>query len=224
VISPLLANTLLDQVDQELERRGHAFVRYADDCNVYVRSKRAGERVLAALRQQYAKLRLRINEEKSAVARVHTRKFLGYRFGRRSGTIYRGVAGSALEAFKHRIRHITRRNGGRSLTQVAKELGPYLRGWREYFRLADTPSVFAALDGWIHRRLRALQLKQWKRGRTTFRELRARGLPEWLATKGASHGRRWWWAAGLGALHTALPGRSFDALGVPRLTAVLSTH
>ena len=224
-LSPLLANVLLDEVDKELERRGHAFVRYADDCNVYVRSERAGQRVLAALRQKYARLRLRINEDKSAVARVWDRKFLGYSFWvAQGGEVRRRVAPKALEEMKHRVRHITRRSGGRSMRQVTKELGTYLRGWREYFKLADTPGIFADLDGWIHRRLRTLQLKQWKHGRATYRELHARGLPEWLTQKGAQHHRRWWWAAGLSAMHTALPGSYFDGLGVPRLAARSSTH
>jgi group II intron reverse transcriptase/maturase len=224
-LSPLLANVLLDEVDKELERRGHAFVRYADDCNVYVRSKRAGERVLAALRRKYAELRLRVNEQKSAVARVWGRKFLGYSFWvAAGGMVQRRVAPKALEEMKQHVRQITSRNGGRSMKQVTRELGAYLRGWKEYFKLADTPGIFADLDGWIHRRLRALQLRQWKRGRTTFRELRARGLPEWLIVKGAGHGRRWWWAAALGALQTALPGSYFDRLGVPRLAAQPSTH
>jgi group II intron reverse transcriptase/maturase len=224
-LSPLLANVLLDEVDKELERRGHRFVRYADDCNIYVPSKRAGERALAVLRQKYAKLRLRINEEKSAVARVWDRKFVGYSFWvAPGGTIKRRVAPKALEEFKQSVREITRRSGGRSMDQVCDALGSHLRGWREYFRLADTPGVFRDLDGWIHRRLRALQLKQWKRGRTTWRELRARGLPEWLAQQGAGHGRRWWWAAALGAMQTALPGSHFERLGVPRLAAQTSTH
>jgi group II intron reverse transcriptase/maturase len=224
-LSPLLANVLLDGVDQELERRGHAFVRYADDCNVYVRSKRAGERVLGALRQQYTVLRLRINEEKSAVARVWDRKFLGYSFWVAPGkTVKCRVAAKALEEMQHRVRCITSRNGGRSMHQVTRELGQYLRGWKEYFKLAATPNILADLDGWIHRRLRAVQLKQWKRGTTTFRELRARGLPEWLIRRGAGHGRRWWWAAGLGAMHTALPGNYFERLGVPRPASHTSTH
>lgn len=224
-LSPLLANVLLDDVDKALERRGHCFVRYADDCNVYVRSQRAGERVLAALRQQYAKLKLRINEAKSAVARAWDRKFLGYRFWVAAGrTVRRRVAPEALEELKQRVRQITRRNGGRGLPQVAGALGPYLRGWKGYFQLADTPKVFAELDGWIHRRLRALQLKHWKRGRTTFRELRARNVPEWLIVKGAGHGRRWWRAAALGAMQTALSGTHIERLGVPRLAASTSTR
>jgi group II intron reverse transcriptase/maturase len=223
-LSPLLANVLLDEVDKQLERRGHRFVRYADDCNVYVQSKRAGERVLAALRQMYADLRLRINEEKSAVARVWDRKFLGYSFWVAPGKkVKRRVAPKALEEMKQRVRQITSRSGGRSMEQVCTELGQYLRGWKEYFKLADTNKVLSELDQWIHRRLRALQLKQWKRGRTAHRELLARDLPEWLARKGAGYGRRWWWAAALGATHTALPGCYLERLGVPRLAATTST-
>jgi len=181
--------------------------------------------VLAALRQRYAQLRLRVNEAKSAVAWARDRKFLGYRFWvAAGGTVKRRVAPEALDQLRQRVRRITRRSGGRSLPQVAKELGLYLRGWKTYFQLADTPKIFAELDGWIHRRLRALQLKHWKRGRTTYRELRARGLPEWLSARGASHGRRWWWAAALGATQTALPGTHRERLGVPRLAAPTSTR
>ncbi len=219
-LSPLLANVLLDEVDQELERRGHRFVRYADDCNVYVQSQRAGEDVLALLRQQYARLRLRINEAKSAVALAWDRKFLGYSFGEgRGGTIKCRVAAKALEELKHQVRQITRRRGGRSLEQVAAALRSYLPGWKEYFKLAETPRVFRDLDGWIHRRLRALRLAQWKHGPTTARELRARGFPDWLVRRGGGHGRRWWWASAQTAMQMALPGAYFDRLGVPRLAA-----
>jgi RNA-directed DNA polymerase len=223
-LSPLLANILLDEVDKELERRGHSFVRYADDCNVYVRSERAGQRVLTALRKKYAKLRLRINEEKSAVAPAWGRSFLSYNFWQHRNTAKRGVAAKALKAMKQRVRQITRRSGGRSMKQVAEELRIYLTGWKQYFHLAQTPRLFRDVDQWLHHRLRALQLKQWKRGRTTSRELRARGVPEWLVKKGSGHGRRWWWASALGAMHTALPGRYFDRLGVPRLAAQTATH
>ena len=223
-LSPLLANVLLDEVDKELERRGHRFVRYADDCNVYVRSKRAGERVLAALRQMYAGLKLRINEEKSAVARVWERKFLGYSFWVAPGKkVKRRVAPKALEEMKQRVRLITRRSGGRSIAQVCTELGQYLRGWKEYFKLADTNRILRELDQWIHRRLRMVQLKQWKRGRTIFRELRARDVPEWLALRAARFGRNWWRVAAHGAMQTALPGKYFERLGVPRLAAQTST-
>lgn len=224
-LSPLLANVLLDEVDKELELRGHRFVRYADDCNVYVRSRRAGERVLATLRQMYAELKLRINEEKSAVARVWDRKFLGYSFWVAPGKkVKRRVAPKALEEMKQRVRLITRRSGGRNMEQVCKELGQYLRGWKEYFKLADTNKILSELDQWIHRRLRALQLKQWKRGTSAYRALLARGIPEWLARKGAGYGRRWWWAAAQSATHTALPGSYFERLGVPRLATQPSTY
>lgn len=219
-LSPLLANVLLDDVDKELERRGHHFVRYADDCNVYVQSERAGDDVLAVLRRQYERLRLQINDAKSAVALAWDRKFLGYSFWTaRNGTIKCRVAAKALEELKHQIRVRTARNGGRNLEQVATDLGSYLRGWKQYFKLAETPSIFQALDGWIHRRLRAMQLKQWKRGRATRRALRARGLPEWLVQKGGGHSGRWWWASALGGTQTALPGSYFDRLGVPRLAS-----
>lgn len=223
-LSPLLANVLLDEVDKELERRGHYFVRYADDCNVYVRSRRAGDRVLSVLRQMYAKLRLRINEEKSAVARARDRKFLGYGFWVTKGKAVKlRVAPDALEEMKRNVRGLTSRNGGRSMTQVCSALGQYLRGWKEYFKLADTHGVFSTLDGWIHRRLRTLQLKQWKRGRTAYRALRLLGLPAWLVKKGSGFGRRWWWAATLGGTQTALPGAYFESLGVPRLVIHTST-
>ena len=217
-ISPLLANVLLDEVDKELERRGHAFVRYADDCNVYVRSQRAGERVMELLRRLYAKLRLRINETKSAVGPVWKRKFLGYSFYRRRkrGAIQCCVADKAVRAMKDRVREITSRNSGRSIAQVAKELRGYLLGWREYYRLAETPGVFGALDEWIRRRLRCLHLKQWKLGSTIFRRVRARGLPVWLAAIVAAHSHRLWHNAKR-KLNLALPIRYFDELGIPRL-------
>ncbi len=223
-LSPLLANVLLDEVDKELERRGHCFVRYADDCNVYVRSRRAGDRVLSALRQMYGKLRLQVNEEKSAVARVWNRKFLGYSFWVARGRVVKlRVAPDALEEMKRSVREITSRNGGRSMTQVCSTLGLYLRGWKEYFKLADTPGILTQMDGWIHRRLRMMQLKQWKRGRTAERALSALGLPEWLVKKGSGFAKRWWWASALGAMQTALPGSYFKRLGVPRLATRTST-
>lgn len=217
-LSPLLANVLLDEVDRELERSGHAFVRYADDCNVYVQSKRAGERVLEHLRVRYAKLRLKVNEEKSTVARVWNRKFLGYGFWVAPGKLVkRRVAPKALTEFKERVRQITSRIGGRSLGKVVEELRMYLLGWKAYFRLADTPGVFKALDQWIARRLRMVQLKQWKRGATVYREMRSRRLPEKLARAAAAHARRWWAMSNHGALQAALPGKSLAELGLPRL-------
>jgi RNA-directed DNA polymerase len=216
-LSPLLANVLLDEVDRELERRGHRFVRYADDCNVYVGSQRAGERVGRLLRKLYAKLKLRVNEAKSAVAPATQRKLLGYSFWRGpAGTVKRRVAPKAKAAMKERVREITRRNGGRSMMQVMGTLRGYLYGWREYFKLADTPGVFRELDQWIRHRLRALQLKQWKRGRTIYRELRARGMSKINASRVAANARRWWKNSAM-SLNAALPNRYFDELGLPRL-------
>jgi hypothetical protein len=213
-----LANVLLDEVDKELERRGHRFVRYADDCNVYVRSRRAGERAMQGLVSLYAGLHLRVNAAKSAVARVWERAFLGYSFWVASGrAVKRRVSPKALRVMKERVREITSRSGGRSIAQVVAKLRNYLVGWKGYFRLADTPGTFADVDKWLHRRLRMLILKQWKRGTTAYRALRARGLSDRAARAAAAHVHRWWGMATHGALKTAFPVRYFDALGLPRL-------
>ncbi|MCK8502804.1 reverse transcriptase domain-containing protein [Myxococcus fulvus] len=218
-LSPLLANVLLDEVDKQLEKRGLCFVRYADDCNVYVRSKRAGQRVLQTLRELYARLRLRINEEKSAVDRPWNRKFLGYSFWVAPGRqVKRRVAPKALEAMKARVREITARNAGRSMAAVMRELKEYLTGWKQYFRRAETPGIFETLDQWVRRRLRQVQLKQWKRGTTIYRELRRRGAPEDVARQVAAISRCWWKNAG-GKVQLALPTRYYDDLGVPRLAS-----
>ncbi|HXZ43667.1 MAG TPA: reverse transcriptase domain-containing protein, partial [archaeon] len=217
-LSPLLANVLLDEVDRELEKRGHAFARYADDCNGYVRSKRAGNDVLQTLRRLYAKLRLRINDAKSAVARPWDRKFLGYSFWVAPGpTVKRRVAPAALAAMKDQVRALTARNRGRRLATVVAELRGYLLGWKAYFRLADTPGIFRDLDQWLRRRLRLVCLKQWKRGTTAFRELRARGVSQHVAAAAAGQLPHWWRTAHHAALHAALPAVSFDRLGLPRL-------
>lgn len=220
-LSPLLANVLLDEVDKELERCGHTFCRYADDCNVYVRSKRAGHRVMQVLKKHYATLKLRINDEKSAVAIVWGRAFLGFTFWRRKrkNEIKRAASHNAIVRMKARIRAITCRNGGRSMDTTVEELTAFLTGWREYFRLAETPKVFRNLDKWIRHRLRAAQLKQWKRGTTVYRELCARGVPPRLARAAAAHAAGWWRTAAHGALQTALPKCYYDELGVPRLAA-----
>jgi RNA-directed DNA polymerase len=216
-LSPLLANVLLDEIDKELERRGHAFVRYADDLNVYVQTQRSGERVMASLRKLFGKLKLRVNETKSKVARATASKFLGFSFWRAKGRIIRRrVAPQAIERMKERVRELTRRSAGRSLPQMCKPLGRYLTGWKAYFRLAQTPGVFDDLDGWVRHRLRAVQLKHWKRGKVIYRELIARGMPDPAARKVAGNGRRWWHNSAM-ALHIALPNRLFDQLGVPRL-------
>ncbi|MFQ5506993.1 MAG: group II intron reverse transcriptase/maturase [Planctomycetota bacterium] len=216
-LSPLLANVLLDEVDKELEKRGHAFVRYADDGRVFVRSRRAGERVLDHLRKLYGKLHLRINEAKSAVAPVWDRGFLGYSMWVAPGKVVRlRVAKKALDKMRGRVRQITGRQGGRSMTAVIGELRSYLTGWRNYFGLAGTPRIFATLDQWVRRRLRALQLKQWKRGRTVFRELRARGASVRVAAEVAAQARRWWWNA-CHRVHLILRNSHFEELGLPRL-------
>jgi RNA-directed DNA polymerase len=217
-LSPLLANVLLDEVDKELERREHAFVRHADDLNVYVRSQRAGERVMALLRRLFGALHLVINEEKSAVASVFTRQFLGFAFWRRQGTVRLRVAPKALKTMKDRVRVLTRRTRGRSLEQIARDLREYLVGWKAYFRLAETPGVFRSLDEWLRHRLRAIQLKQWKSGRTIFRELRRRGLSADGAARVAGNARRWWSNSRM-LLNVALPNRFFDELGLPRLAS-----
>jgi group II intron reverse transcriptase/maturase len=216
-LSPLLANLLLDEVDRQLERRGHAFVRYADDCNVYVRSKRAGERVMAALERMYGKLRLRINRDKSKVALAQKCSFLSYSFWyAKGGAVMRRVAPKATFALKQRVRQITRRNGGRSLSRVIAELRRYLPGWKLYFHLANTPGVFADHDKWIRHRLRALQLKQWKRGPRVYAEMRRLGLSQSAAAQAAFLERRWWRRAAK-LVQVGLTTRYYDRLGVPRL-------
>jgi len=217
-LSPLLANVLLDEVDRELERRGHRFVRYADDCNVYVGSQRAGERVLDGLRKLYDRLHLKVNEAKTAVAGAYGRTFLGYCLWRSAGgEVKRAVAGKALDTFKRRIRQITRRTCGRNLAEVAAELRRYLPGWKAYFRLAQTPRVFRELDEWLRHRLRALQLKHWRRGTTMFRELRELGAGRAPAARVAGNARRWWHNSRL-ELNRIMPIAYFDRLGVPRLS------
>ena len=217
-LSPLLANVLLDEVDQALERRGLVFARYADDLNVYTGSRRAADETMATLKRLFARLRLQVNDAKSTVARVWERKFLGYSFWVAVGRVVRPrVAPAALAEMKARVRQITSRNGGRSMTTVADELRSYLVGWKLYFQLAETPRIFRDLDEWLHRRLRAVQLKQWKRGTTVYRELHARGVPDRFAQAAAAHARRWWATAAHGGLQTALPTSYFDRLGVPRL-------
>ncbi|KVN96775.1 group II intron reverse transcriptase/maturase [Burkholderia ubonensis] len=217
-LSPLLANVLLDEVDKELERRGHCFVRYADDANVYVRSRRAGERVMALLRRLYGRLRLKVNETKSAVASVFGRKFLGYSFWVAPGReIRRRVADKPLSTFRQRIRELTRRSGGRSMQDVVQRVRVYLLGWKAYFRLAQTPKVWRELDEWLRHRLRAIQLKQWKRGTTTYRELRAMGASAAVAQQVAANSRRWWHNSSQ-LLNCAFTVAWFDQLGLPRLS------
>ena len=217
-LSPLLANVMLDEVDKELGRRGHCFVRYADDANVYVRSRRAGERVMALLRRLYGKLNLTVNEAKSAVASVFGRKFLGYSLWvARGRVVKRKVAAKPLATFKRRVRRLTRRSGGRSMQDVVDGLRPYLLGWKAYFGLAQTPGVWRKLDEGLRHRLRAIQLKQWRRGPTIYRELRALGAKPEIARQVAVNSRRWWRNSGM-LLNSVLDIAWFDRMGLPRLS------
>jgi RNA-directed DNA polymerase len=217
-LSPLLANVLLDEVDRELERRGHRFARYADDCNVYVRSQKAGERVMTLLKRLYGKLHLKINESKSAVGKAFGRKFLGFTlWSAPKGEVKRAVSTKARETFKQRIRQITRRTCGRSMSQVIEQLRRYVRGWKAYFNLAQTPGVWRKLDEWMRHRMRAIQLKQWRRGTTMYRELLKLGTPAKVARLVAANSRRWWHNSAL-ALNKVLTIAYFDRLGMPRLT------
>lgn len=218
-LSPLLANILLDEVDKELERRAHAFVRYADDLNVYVRSERAGERVMALLRRLYGRLHLVINEEKSAVAPVWQRQFLGYAFWRRRGEVRLRVAPKAYQRLKERIRAMTPRVVGRNLRQVVERLSPLFWGWKSYFRLADGHDQMRRVDGWTRRRLRAIQLKQWGRGKTAYRRIRAMGLDDDVACYVAARLQRGWWNAARDTAHIVFSKRFFDDLGLPRLAS-----
>jgi RNA-directed DNA polymerase len=218
-LSPLLSNLVLDELDRELESRGHRFVRYADDCNIYVRSERAGQRVMASVASFITRrLKLKVNGEKSAVARPMERKFLGFSFTNERQP-RRRVAPKAVARFKQRVRELTRRTRGVSFEQMVTELATYLRGWRSYFGFCETPSVLQGLEQWLRRRLRAVLWKQWKRGRRRFAELRKRDINVQLAAKtaGSAHGP--WRLARSPALAYALPTAFFDSLGLPRLTA-----
>ena len=219
-LSPLLSNLVLDELDRELERRQHRFVRYADDCNIYVASERGGKRVMQSVTSFLRRrLKLKVNEAKSAVARPQERKFLGFSFtyGEKPK---RRIAPKALLRCKQRVRELTRRTRGVSLEQMTKELASYLRGWRGYFGHCQTPSVLHGLDHWIRRRLRSVIWKHWKRGSVRFARLRQRNIGPDLAaqTAGSPHGP--WRLANSPALSIALPTAYFDSLGLPRLLDV----
>ena len=217
-LSPLLANVLLDEVDKALQARGYSFARYADDCNVYVGSIKAGERVMGYLRKLYTGLKLQINEAKSAVASVFGRKFLGYALWVAKGKEVKcKVADKPLQNFKARIRQLTRRSGGRSMAQVVEKLRPYVLGWKAYFGMAQTPRVWRELDEWLRHRLRAIQLKHWKRPQAIYRGLKALGAKENVSRQVAANSRRWWRNSDR-LLKTVLTIAYFDGLGVPRLS------
>jgi RNA-directed DNA polymerase len=217
VLSPLLSNLVLDELDRELEERGHRFARYADDCNIYVGSERAGQRVMKSVTRFITeRLKLKVNQAKSAVARPGQRKFLGFSFTSEREP-RRRIAPKAIVRFKERIRELTRRTRGISLPKMVADTATYLRGWLGYFGECQTPSVLKGLESWLRRRVRSVVWKQWKRGRTRFKELRKRGVSKDLAaqTAGSAHGP--WRIANSPALSIALPNAYFDSLGLPAM-------
>lgn len=219
-LSPLLSNLVLDELDCELERRQHRFVRYADDCNIYVASERAAKRVMQSVTGfLQRRLKLKVNEAKSAVARPQERKFLGFTFTYGSEP-KRRIAPKALLRCKRRIRELTRRTRGISLKQMMKELAMYVQGWKGYFAYCQTPSVLERLEEWMRRRLRSMIWKQWKGSRVRYARLRQRNIGRDLAaqTAGSSHGP--WRLANSPALTSAFPIAYFTALGLPRLLEV----
>ena len=214
-LSPLLSNLVLDELDRELERRGHHFLRYADDCNIYVGSERAGLRVMESVTRFIThRLKLKVNQAKSAVAQPRQRKFLGFSFtGEREPR--RRIAPKASARFKERIREQTRRTHSISLPQMVKEITTYLRGWLGYFGDCQTPSVLRSLETWLRRRLRSVVWKPWKRGRTRYRKLRQRGVGKDLAAQTAGSPQGPWRIANSPALSIALPNAYFVGLGLP---------
>jgi RNA-directed DNA polymerase len=217
-LSPLLSNVLLDDLDKELERRGHHFVRYADDCNIYVRSKAAGQRVLDSLERFLAKrLRLKINRDKSAVDRPWNRKFLGY-----TVTIHRQpklkVAPQSIERLKTKLRPLLRAGRGQRLSEVCGRLAPIIRGWAAYYRLAEVRTTFEQLDQWLRRKLRCILWRQWKRWKTRITELRRRGVEVVRAVYSAMNGHGPWWNAGASHMNHAVPTRWLHMQGLLSLT------
>lgn len=223
-LSPLLSNIVLDELDRQLERRRHRFARYADDCNIYVRSKRAGERVMQWVSRYITKkLKLKINNAKSAVARPWERKFLGLSFTS-EGKPRRRIAPKAIERFKARVRALTRRTRGVSMERMISELSSYLRGWKGYFGFCQTPSVLDHLEQWVRRRLRSAYWKQWKQSHKRFAELTRRGVGKQKAarTVGSCHGP--WRLSKTPALSIALPVAHFDSVGLPRLAVCTQSN
>lgn len=216
-LSPLLSNILLDELDKELERRGHRFCRYADDCNIYVATRRSGERVMASISQYLSeRLRLTVNPSKSAVERPWKRSFLSY-----SMTWHRKprltVARKAVDRLKANLKTIFRRGKGKRLQTTIEETTPKVRGWLNYFRHAEVKGIFEELDGWLRRKLRRILWKQWKRPYTRARNLMRRGLTEATAWRSATNGRGPWWNAGAAHMHKAFPKSYFDQLGLVSL-------
>lgn len=224
-LSPLLSNILLDDLDKELERRGHRFCRYADDCNVYVKSARAGERVMTSLKAFLGeKLRLKVNEAKSSVTRPWETKFLGY-----SMTVHRQprlkVAARSVERFKDKVRQLVHVGRGRNLQRfIEKDLNPVVRGWANYYGKATTYGVFEDLDGWLRRKLRCLIWRQWKRPYSRARRLIALGFTEAKAWCCACNGRGPWWNAGAPHMNAAYPAAEFQRMGLASLLATVKAH
>jgi RNA-directed DNA polymerase len=216
-LSPLLSNLVLDELDRELERRGHRFVRYADDSNIYVRSERAGQRVMESVKRFITeRLKLKVNESKSAVAKPQERKFLGFSFT--SGKeLKRKIAPKAIDRFKQRVREITQKSRGKSMEKVMEELAQYLRGWRGYFGFCETPSVLRRLDSWIRRRVRCAFWRQWKTGRKRYAELVQRGVSEEAAAETAGSRCGPWHLSQSPALDWALSNAYLASLGLPSL-------
>lgn len=220
-LSPLLSNLVLDELDRELERRGHHFVRYADDCNIYVRSERAGQRTMDSVTQFIqSRLKLKVNQTKSAVAPPWQRKFLGFSFTNEPEP-RRRIAPKACLRFRKRIRELTRRTRGISLAKMVGEITTYLRGWLGYFGACQTPSVLRDLERWLRRRLRSVVWKQWKYSRKRFKELRRQGVEYALAKRTASSSHGPWRIAKSPALSIALPNAYFVSLGLPPMIARL---
>lgn len=216
-LSPLLANIMLDDLDRELEKRGHKFVRYADDCNIYVRSRHAGERVMESVGKFLEqKLKLKVNQEKSKVDRVQRVKVLGFSFYKHKGKVLIRVAGESLARLKEKLRELTRRTRGGRLETIIQEINDLLRGWMGYFRLAETPSVYDELDRWLRRRLRQLIWKRWKRGKTRYRELVSLGVSRDRAALGAV-GKSPWHMAKSPAVHEGLSNAYWRSQGLVNL-------
>jgi RNA-directed DNA polymerase len=216
-LSPLLSNILLDDLDKELEKRSHSFCRYADDCNIYVGSRRSGERVLSSLEKYVTeKLRLKINRSKSAIDRPWNRKFLGYSVTSNKPPRLK-VATVSVTRLKGKLKDAFRRGKGKNLGKFVKELQPVLRGWINYFRLSEVKGIFEELDGWIRRRLRCVLWRQWKRNYTRVKRMMKYGMSEVRAWKSATNGRGPWWNSGASHMNQAFPKKFFDRLGLVSL-------
>lgn len=217
-LSPLLSNLVLDELDKELEKRGHCFVRYADDCNIYVSSERAGQRLMESVKRFITqKLKLKVNESKSAVARPKDRKFLGFSFTSEKEPRLR-ISPKALSRFKEKVRELTRRAKGQSMKQLLKPLNESIRGWRGYFGICQTPSAMKKLDEWIRRRLRCLSLRHWKTPWRRCAELMKRGVSEAMAKKTAGSGLGPWRLSLSPGVKMALSNARWDSWGLERLT------